>query len=523
MQKPSRRGETATSGHLLLFALATSLALCLGDASPVRAQTSLPTFGPLPCPGQSASYPANPTICTMTIEIFNDDSNHFIFPVLEMGQGAKDQWMQAWFSTLNTQLGANPFPRNNTYRIYINPTNGIAPGTGVSLTFPLFTALKLPIPNPMNQTFSNPGTGLGLPDTFIEWWSGGNIQLYTSPGTTTAVQPPSLKNELNRPSQKLLTVPWNPSNPPLPTSAGPPTCTPVQSKAPNQPVPATCEPLTLYVDTSGIGKQGGSQLLEYTLGAVNANVAPIHQTTWINYWLDTHNVDFDISYVDVAWMPGVMGVFGNDQVGYTGTPQTIDQFKLGPNADGMGGLTAFKNTVNGPSNTNCCWPQYRDTYTNLNPPPNPGDPCSNVPVARTVPCFTYLKFPSPIDVFATLANAVPKGIPPPDFFPVPTLSDWTSGPPTALNAWKPIQTLYNNWITWAGAFNNAANGSCAKTYSPGTPITDWCTAMVAQKTLLLANYQKYVQLFAAGKCNGTKVDLSDAPSDRAPLRFHAMG
>jgi hypothetical protein len=219
MQKPSRRGETATSGHLLLFALATSLALCLGDASPVRAQTSLPTFGPLPCPGQSASYPANPTICTMTIEIFNDDSNHFIFPVLEMGQGAKDQWMQAWFSTLNTQLGANPFPRNNTYRIYINPTNGIAPGTGVSLTFPLFTALKLPIPNPMNQTFSNPGTGLGLPDTFIEWWSGGNIQLYTSPGTTTAVQPPSLKNELNRPSQKLLTVPWNPSNPPTSISA----------------------------------------------------------------------------------------------------------------------------------------------------------------------------------------------------------------------------------------------------------------------------------------------------------------
>jgi hypothetical protein len=189
MLRPSGRSKTATSGCTLLFALATFLALSLGAASPVRAQAGPPTYGPLPCPGQSASYPANPTICTMTIEIFNDDSNHFIFPVLEMGQGAVDQWMQAWFSTLNTQLGANPFPRNNTYRIYINPTNGIAPGTGVSLTFPLFTALKLPIPNPMNAAFSNPGTGLGLPDTFIEWWSGGNIQLYTSPGTAQPEAP----------------------------------------------------------------------------------------------------------------------------------------------------------------------------------------------------------------------------------------------------------------------------------------------------------------------------------------------
>jgi hypothetical protein len=232
MPKFSRRTTTA-----FFLALSTFLALCLGATSPVRAQTNLPTFGPLACPGQSTPYPKNPMICTMTIEIFNDDPNYFIFPVLEMGQGAKDQWMQAWFSILNTQLDGNPFPRNHTYRIYINPNKGIAPNTGVSLTFPLFTALQ-PIPNPMNQTFSNPGTGFEVADTFIEWWSGGNIQLYTSPGTTSAPQPPSLTNELKRPTQETLSVPWNPSNPPPPTSAGPPTCTPVKSKAPNSPTPA---------------------------------------------------------------------------------------------------------------------------------------------------------------------------------------------------------------------------------------------------------------------------------------------
>jgi Caspase domain len=273
-----------------------------------------------------------------------NDPNHFIYPVLEMPPAALDQWMQAWFSILKSQLGNNPFPRNNVYRIYINPTNGIAPGTGVSLTFPLFTALKA-VPVPMTTAWSNPGTGLGMADTFIEWWSAGNLLIYTSPGTTSAPQPPSLTNELKRPltQQKPLSVPWDPQNPPVPTAGGPPTCTPVTSKAPNQPVPAKCEPLTIYVDTSGIGKQGGDQLLEYTLGAVNANATPApHFTDWINYWMDTHNVDFDISYVDVAWMPGVMGTFGNDQVGYTGTPQSIDAFKLGANKDGKGGLTAFK-------------------------------------------------------------------------------------------------------------------------------------------------------------------------------------
>jgi hypothetical protein len=488
MQKSTRRIKT-----VVCLALSTFLSLCLGCL--VRAQTNLPTFGPLACPGQSTAYPKNSMICTMTIQIFYDDANHFIFPVLEMGQGRIDKWMQAWFSIHNDQLNANPFPRNNTYRIYINPKNGIAPNTGVSLTLPLFTALKT-IPNPMTQAFSNPGTGLGMPDTFIDWWSGGNIQLYTSPGTTSAPQPTSLTNELKRPlaEQKPLSVPWDPSAPPAPTAGGPPTCTPVKSKAPNAPDPAAkCEDLIIYVDTGGIGKQGGSQLLEYTLGAVNANQSPQNATSWINYWLDTHNVDVDISYVDVAWMPGVMGVFGNDQVGFTGTPQSVDDFVFGPcpmpgdqscaQNQRKGGLTDFKNDANTKG-----WPQYRDTFANLNhpPPPLPADPCSGAD--RVVACVTYLKFPSPIDVFSTLADSVSGGAPPPDFFPVPNSADWKAGPPTALNAWPPIQTLYNKWIAAVGKVDKPGTTSCGtQTYRPGTPINDWCTAMRAQKTILLAN------------------------------------
>jgi hypothetical protein len=141
-----------------------------------------------------------------------------------------------------------------------------------------------------------------------------------------------------------------------------PTCVPIASKLAPLPPNFVCEAnpdttMTLLSDVADLPKADGDQLLEYTLGARNINkVGPIAFT------LDTANVDFDVSYVNVAWMPAAMGVFGNNQVGYTGTPMTIDAFKTA--------LTNFRtqNMVNMKEG----WPQFLRTYEfALVPPPSP--------------------------------------------------------------------------------------------------------------------------------------------------------
>jgi hypothetical protein len=297
MPNSRRRNETATFISTFGFAVVTFLSLCFGAASPVRAQ-------PNPCPGHMNAYPTDATICTMTIKIFNDDPDHFIYPVLTTGQGAADIWMQAWFSVTNSQLPSNPYPRIYNYRLYINPTNGIPPNSGISLTLPLYTQLNDPInPNPPVPPACKKESLPKCTDTFVDWWNGATIQLYTSPGKAQATQPLSLTDALGRPSQQAVT----------PNFAGAikPTCVGVQSAVPNSPPAITCEALTIYSDTSDLPKDDGSQLVEYTLGARNVPNLQ-NQRAGIAYALDTSNVDFDVSYVNLVWGPAVIGVYQNN-------------------------------------------------------------------------------------------------------------------------------------------------------------------------------------------------------------------
>lgn len=442
MPKTSGQSKTVASGRTLFFALATFLTLGLGAVSPVRAQ-------PAPCPGHDKAYPADATICTMTIKIFNDDPDHFIYPVLTTGRGAQDIWMQAWFSVKTAELGAKPYPRNNNYRLYINPTHGIAPHTGISLTLPLFTQLADRI-NP------KPEICLGCADTFIDWWDGATIQLYTNPGTAQAPaqQPPSLTDALGRPEQKPVAVGF--------ADAVKPTCD-------------ACEALTIYRDVADLPKEDGSQLLEYTLGARNRPSLENKQAG-IAEALDTSNVDFDVSYVNVVWAPAAMGVYKNDQVGYVGTPQSIDDFEA-----------ALKKFQGAPVSAG--WPQFVKTYTNIkptNPPPS-----------------TNLKFPSPLEIFAVLTGANQ----PANLTPVPA---W----PTKL--WGPIEDLRSKWIKYAGTvaaikdwpYYTTKDGDCGPMPDPGAPVRKWCDAIVAVKAILLRNYANYRKIFP-NKCKGTAVDITD--------------
>jgi hypothetical protein len=78
--------------------------------------------------------------------------------------------------------------------------------------------------------------------------------------------------------------------------------------------------LVILHDDSGIEHYFPMQLTEYTLGAIID--APRNDKLVLN----PYNVDYDVSYVDTAFLPVAMEPFDNDQVGYVGMVSTIEDF-----------------------------------------------------------------------------------------------------------------------------------------------------------------------------------------------------
>ncbi len=176
---------------------------------------------------------------------------------------------------------------------------------------------------------------------------------------------------------------------------------------------------------------------------MNATKAP----NPIAYVLDAHNVDYDVSYVNVAYTPAAIEPYNNKAVGYVGTIQTI---------------STFKNALNkflGPSSPYMGWPQFVDSQ--------------NQPI---------LKVPSALEIYSRLVNE-PGVAPPPDLTPLPPC---TSQP---CPLWPPIQTLQTKWQT------------CTKKAGTG-PI---CPLMRDVRQLLQANYDNYVATYPTSpSCDKTK-------------------
>jgi hypothetical protein len=245
----------------------------------------------------SADNVAAQTVPSMTIKIYNNTDKSKtpsnIYPVLTTGTSSSSLWLQAWLKVPKAQMGDKPYPKLNNFRIYINPAgNGIPPGGAVTLQLPLLTQLVATNQVDPKKT-----------DQYIDWWGGGRVELFEAPAADG--KPPAALAALfnDRPSQTKVT--------------------PIAST----PVPrcADCQPLTIFKDTGGVFKNNEpSQLTEYTLGAINQNKDPVE--------LNSHNVDFDVSYVDTAFLPAAMVPFNTvlppiAQVGYVGTPQPIDTFR----------------------------------------------------------------------------------------------------------------------------------------------------------------------------------------------------
>jgi hypothetical protein len=359
---------------------------------------------------KAQTCPTGKAIPLQTIKIFNDTPD-YAFAELEVGLNNPDQWIQMACNLTQTQAKTFVYATTLTNRFYINGAKGIAPGASVVITLPLYTQLTASVdPTKPNQ--------------YAEWWQGQNMQIFTS---VTATPPLAYQNSFSgaaRPKQKML----------LSAAANPtwPTCTD-QTGAP-------C-PLEFFTDQDGtLPKFGPSQLVEATLGATQVQTV-VNDSLPIA--LNTANADFDVSYVNVAYIAAAMGPYKNNQAGYVGSPLLISQFQ--PK------LAAFQKKFN--------WPSFIDLDGTKAPIP---------------------KLPSTLELLARLSG----GSAPADLPPVKT---W----PT--DVWPPIQEIRKDWATYSS--------TC--THSPQR-FTTFCDAILDVRDLIAANYAQYRAIFAK-QCTGTPV------------------
>jgi len=328
---------------------------------------------------------------------------------------------------------------------------------GIEVTIPLYTKLQdTLVPKPPD----------GAPDQLIDWWNGAIIQVYAS---FVPDVPRTLVEAIkqNYPDMKQVQVTG------IPGSAVLPTCVQVPSKASPPAPPVACKPLTLYSAEADLPKADFQQLLEFTLGALN-EVKVNNPATDPPNTLDVRNVDFDVSYVNPAYMPAVMGPFDNDQVGYVGS-----ELQFGPFRDKLNQFLT-DTQVNGGK-----WPQFVHTYK---------DGATQV----------MLKIPSPLEIFGRITPGAGKQV------------DLTDPPNWPTQLWAPIEQLRTNWKLYAGEVQAATGtpyyqfttqGQC----TPSGTNNSFCDAILQVRDLLLANYTNYRNLFST-HCTpgpGLPVDITN--------------
>jgi len=138
--------------------------------------------------GNSTAQNILPPPPTMTIKIFNNSDTYNIYPVLSSGTAVPDLFLQAALMVPKAQLGDNPFPKLNQFRLYINPTgDGIPAGGNVTITLPFYTQL-IPTAQVQPKCPTNPATP-NCPDQYIDWWGGGRIEFFKN--LNAAHQPPA--------------------------------------------------------------------------------------------------------------------------------------------------------------------------------------------------------------------------------------------------------------------------------------------------------------------------------------------
>jgi len=257
---------TVMSKAALFTATALLPAITLGSMTPAMGDTEYPP---------------------MTIVIYNNSPDYNIYPVLSTGAAKSGKWLQALMEVPKKDLDKRPYEKVGQFRLYLTPTgDGIPPKGELRLTLPVATQLVK----------NADGT---RPNQLADWWGGGRVEIFAAPNKDH--KPPTALTDAirNRANQTKVT--------PI-QGADLPTCV----KGCNDTTPQ------IYHDPAGLEHNMPLQLTEYTLGAVDGTKNPMT--------LNPFNVDYDVSYVDTAYLPVAMEPFDNDQVGYVGMVMSIDDF-----------------------------------------------------------------------------------------------------------------------------------------------------------------------------------------------------
>lgn len=226
---------------------------------------------------------------TMTILIYNNSPDTNIYPVLSTGTSETGDWLRTWFQIKKAQFPDFTYPKKAQFRLYVNPRGaGIPPRGFVRIRLPLLTQV---VPNPDPK----------LPDQYVDWWGGGRVELFDGPAG--GPPPNALRANYNRNYPARVRPLGGTTAPQLSCSFTP------------------CDPadMRIFKDSSGLKNNEPTQLTEYTLGALDRTKDPFR--------LNAHNVDFDVSYVDTAYLPAAMEPVNNSQVGYVGTIQSVAAFR----------------------------------------------------------------------------------------------------------------------------------------------------------------------------------------------------
>ncbi|HEY2235779.1 MAG TPA: hypothetical protein VGK01_20065, partial [Candidatus Angelobacter sp.] len=275
-------GRSSLRPGLLFIPLALFLALA-GVAGSARAAIPPPV-----CPGPD---------CQKVITIYNNFTDHAVFPVIQAGIQNPDPWLQALFND-----NSHTYAETHYSRVYVNPVRGIPPGGHVSVTVPWYSKL------------------LNDPDTYADWYNGCRIVLFD-----TAEALSQARDCRDRPPN-----PCNGEEPLRFTDDSPPiSCN------------GCSEPLAFFKDRLAYGPQYPFQLVEYTFADVGT-VGPPH--------IIDLNVGYNVSYLDQVYLPVALAACGTEPcnspdpfaVGYLGTTKELSDFRRI--------LTEFSTTEG--------WPQY---------------------------------------------------------------------------------------------------------------------------------------------------------------------
>ncbi|WP_298624594.1 hypothetical protein [uncultured Legionella sp.] len=210
------------------------------------------------------------TVKAKTISIYNNTEDT-IYPVVSTSMNSVNEWLQGCFRT-SIKIA---YPTKFVYKLYVNEGTGIAPGSSVTITLPLYSKLS--------------------DDLYVTWWNGGRVVLAD-------------KNEGLRNKKDVLV---NPSPEEV-------TC---------QGSGTGCE-LSIYSSDAQFPENIYAQLSEYTFGdsimtPEDAAKSPDEQARL----LKPENVGYNISYVDHVYMPVAIAPKKNPYIGYSGSTKSMGEFR----------------------------------------------------------------------------------------------------------------------------------------------------------------------------------------------------